>query len=339
MLTHVRPAAAMPGGELHLYGTGLGPGIEIDVAGVSAVVELAREGHAICRVPEGVLPGSVSARRNADESNSVQVGIAVAMAENLHPVGNPAVDGRGTVYATLSGSRGQETPVSIFQIPPAPDGQTHELRPFVREILNPTGLAFGPGGDLYVSSRAEGTVLRVTPGGKVRTYAEGLGIATGIAFDEAGNLYVGDRSGTIFKIRPAAGGREQETFVFATLEPSISAYHLAFDSAGTLYVTGPTTASNQAIRAIDASGEARVFRDGLGRAQGMAFDVEDNLYVAASLGGERGIVRIARDGKAELAVSGANLVGLCFLPGRRAALATRDGVYEVYLGVEGRRLI
>ncbi len=70
--------------------------------------------------------------------------------------------------------------------------------------------------------------------GTMTTYAEGMGVATGIAFDRNQNLYVGDRSGTIFKI-----GRDQQVFVFATLEPSVSAYHLAFGPQGDLFVTGP----------------------------------------------------------------------------------------------------
>ena len=49
-----------------------------------------------------------------------------------------------------------------------------------------------------------------------------MGVATGLAFDPNGNLYVGDRSGTIFKIAP-----DREIYVYATLEPSVSAYHLA----------------------------------------------------------------------------------------------------------------
>jgi sugar lactone lactonase YvrE len=337
-LIRTSPSAVMPGGELWLEGEGLGPGLSVTIGGVPAPVELARVGRALVRIPAGVLPGEIVAFRDETASNGLHVEVAVAMAENLHPVANPAVDAHGTVYATLSGSRGQETPVSIFRIPPAPEGQTHELRPFVRGILNPTGLAFGPNGDLYVSSRAEGTIYRVNAEGDAQTFAEGLGIATGIAFDQDGDLYVGDRSGTIFKIRMAASGRPQETFVFATLEPSIAAYHLAFDQQGVLYVTGPTTASNQAIHAIDRDGTLRVFHRGLGRAQGMAFDVEGNLYVAASLAGDRGIVRITPRGAAELVVSGSNLVGLCFLPDGRVALAQRNAVYELHLGVEGRRL-
>ena len=329
-LTSLHPNAALPGGEITLEGTGLGPGLAAEIGDVTATVTLARAHLAVVRVPEGVLPGELVVAGSGAVSNALRVNIAVAMAENLHPVANPAVDVDGSVYTTLSGSRGQETPVSIFRIAPSPEGVIHELRPYARGILNPSGLAFGPDGLLYVSSRADGIVYQVGSGGVSKVYAEGLGIATGIAFDPAGDLYVGDRSGTIFKIRSAANG-ELETFVFATLEPSIAAYHLAFDSHGTLYVTGPTTASRQSILAIDKDGAATVFYRGLGRPQGMAFDAEDNLYVAASLHGERGIIRITPARQAELVVAGSNLIGIAMLPGSRAALTTREAVWEVQL--------
>lgn len=314
-------------------GAGLRPGLAAEIADVTALVTLARENSAIVRVPEGVLPGELVVASGEGVSNALTVHVAVAMAENLHPVASPAVDAEGNVYTTLSGSRGQETPVSVFRIAPAPEGVIHELRPYVRGILNASGLAFGPDGLLYVSSRADGIVYQVGSGGVFKVYAEGLGIATGLAFDRAGSLYVGDRSGTIFKIRQGgAAAGELETFVFATLEPSIAAYHLAFDSHDTLYVTGPTTASSQSIVAIDRDGKASEFYKGLGRAQGLAFDPEDNLYVAASLRGERGIVRITPAGEAEVVVAGSNLVGIAMLAGGRAALTTRDAVYEVLLG-------
>jgi sugar lactone lactonase YvrE len=327
------PPAAMPGGEVELQGTHLDP-VEghlphASIGDTFAPVLLSRPDRATVLVPDGSISGDLVLHRNGETSNPLLVRIAVPMAENIHPVANPAVDASGQVFTTLSGSRGQAMPVSIFRIQ-----RDFQMVPFVRELMNPTGLAFDRESFLYVSSRADGTVYRVSPEGAISTYAEGMGVATGIAFDRDGNLYVGDRSGTIFKISPT-----QEIFVFATLEPSISAYHLAFNAEGVLLVTGPTTSSNQAIHAVDRDGNISVFFQGLGRAQGMAFDVDDNLYVAASLRGQRGIVRISPDREASFAISGNNLVGLAFVEDGCAVLATRDALYHVALDIEGRSLI
>ncbi len=338
-LDRVTPAAVMPGGEIIVLGSHLEPRIaelpHASVGDVAAPVVLSRPDRATIQIPEGAISGDLVFHRSDVSSNALNLRVAVPMAENLHPVANPAVDAEGNVYATVSGSRGQAVPVSIFQIQ-----RDFQMRPFARDLMNATGLAFDPDGNLYASSRAEGTVYRISSEGVVSTYAEGMGIATGIAFDPDGNLYVGDRSGTIFKIGrgrvPAASG---EIFVYATLEPSIAAYHLAFNDAGTLFVTGPTTSSNQVIHAIDRDGNASVFYQGLGRAQGLAFDVDGNLYVAASLRGQRGIVRISPEREATLAVAGNSLVGLAFLEDGCAALATRNSLYHVALDIEGRKLI
>ena len=251
------------------------------------------------------------------------------IAENLHPVTNPAVDAQGNIYVTFSGSRGQKVPVAIYRI-----DTNYNVKPFLHEMMNATGMAFDRSGSLYVSSRFDGTVYRVAQNGTMTSYAEGMGVATGIAFDRAGNLYVGDRSGTIFKI-----GRDRQIFVFAMIEPSVSAYHLAFGNGGNLYVTGPTTSSFDAIHQIDPHGEVSVFYRGLGRPQGLAADVEDNLYVTASLNGRRGIVKVTPAGKASLVVSGHNLVGLAFAPGGSAVLATINGVHHLSWDIEGRSLL
>jgi sugar lactone lactonase YvrE len=338
-LDRVTPIAAMPGGEIDVHGQHLDPqGAHLPhatIGDISVPIVLSRPTRATIHIPEGTISGDLILHRNATGSNPLNLRVAVPMAENLHPVANPAVDAEGNVYATVSGARGQAVPVSIFQIQ-----RDFQVRPFVRDLLNTTGLAFDPSGFLYASSRAEGTVYRISPEGAIVTYAEGMGIATGIAFDRDGNLFVGDRSGTIFKIsRANPDGTSGEIFVYATLEPSIAAYHLAFNGAGTLFVTGPTTSSNQSIHAIDRDGNTTIFYQGLGRAQGMAFDVDDNLYVAASLRGQRGIVRITPHHEATLAISGNDLVGLAFLEDGNATLATRDALYHVSLDIEGRKLV
>jgi sugar lactone lactonase YvrE len=348
-LVSLSPPAAMPEGEVELRGSGLqGAGgavlPQVAVGDTPVYLALSRPGRAVIRIPEGAISGDVvlqvgDGAGHTGASNALDLRVAVPMAEGLHPVANPAVDADGNVYATVSGARGQSVPVSIYAI-----ARDFQVRPFVRDLLNATGLAFGADGYLYASSRAEGTVYRISPAGAMSTYAEGMGVATGIAFDRDGNLYVGDRSGTIFKVGPdrsQSGGpdADREIFVYATLEPSIAAYHLAFNDEGTLFVTGPTTSSNQSVYAIARDGHTTVFYQGLGRAQGLAFDVAGNLYVAASLRGQRGIVRITPKREASLAVSGNDLVGLAFLEDGCAALATKDALYHVALDIEGRRLV
>ena len=215
--------------------------------------------------------------------------------------------------------------MSVFKI-----DTSYNVKPFVLEMMNATSIAFDHQGQMYVSSRFDGAVYKVAPNGSQSTFAEGLGIATGIAFDREGSLYVGDRNGTIFKIAP-----DQQMFVFATLEMSVSAYHLAFGPHGDLFVTGP----NDRVYKVDPSGSVSTFYKGLGRPQGLAFDAEGNMYVAASLSGTRGIVKISPDGRASLEVAGQHLVGLVFAPGRSVVLATSSAVHHLLWNIPGLPLI
>jgi sugar lactone lactonase YvrE len=328
----VIPSAAMPLGEVELAGANLGPHSfgppVVLVDGETAHVLMSRPSRLAFRVPEQVTTGLIEVRSPAGAGNTVPLRIARQLNDGLHPVTNPAVSRSGMIYATISGPRGKQMPVSIMRI--SADGRG---TPFVTGILNATGLAFSPEGDLYVTSRAEGNVYRVDPAGEFTVYAEGMGVATGAAFDAQGNLFVGDRSGTIFKINP-----QRQIFVHATLEPSVAAYHLAVNAAGTLFVTGPTLSSNEAVWAIEPNGDTRAWYRGLGRPQGLALAREGDVYVVACLHGQRGVVRITPGGQASLALAGPNLVGIAFSPLGSTILATHDAVYEVDLGVEGLEL-
>src|ERR1051325_6207818 len=178
---------------------------------------------------------------------------------------------------------------------------------------------------MFVTSRFDGAVYRITPDTEVIVFASDMGIATGLAFNRDGDMFVGDRTGTIFRVNEIG-----EAQPWAQHEPSVSAYHLAFGPDDSLYVTGPTVSSFDAITRFDENGNPRMFYQGLGRPQGLAFDRNGNLYVAASLRGRRGVVRISPDGtNAALVVAGMNLVGLAFGPAAEIVVATNEAVYSL----------
>lgn len=321
----VAPSSALAGGELRITGSGLRPQElhrpKVKFGDFEGSIVVSSDAFVVARVPEGATSGPVVVATDGHLSNPHPVKVAVPIAENLHPVTNPALDSEGNIYVTFSGSRGQKVPVAIFKI-----DTNYTVKPFVAEMMNATSVAFDRQGQMYVSSRFDGAVYRVAPNGTMTTYAEGMGVATGIAFDRDESLYVGDRNGTIFKI-----ARDQQVFVFATLELSVSAYHLAFSPQGDLFVTGPT----DRVYKINPNGAVSTFYKGLGRPQGLAFDVYGNLYVAASLAGTRGIVKITPDAKANLEVSGHGLVGLAFAPGRSVILATTTAVHHLSWNIQG----
>src|SRR5271165_5716830 len=332
-IERIAPAAAIPGGEITVYGSGFisRPGARpvVRFGEVEAPLSLASSNRLIARVPESASGGTLQILNAQSESQPFPVSIGFQIADNLHPIANPAVDAHGNIYVTFSGPRGQRVPVSLYKIT-----SNYSVKPYVTSLINPSGLAVGPSGDLFVSCRNDGTIHRVTPDGQSEQWIEGMGVATGLAFDLAGNLFVGDRSGTIFKISP-----QREIFVFATLEPSVAAYHLAFHPSGELYVTGPTTSSYDRVYRITQGGEVQVFYRGLGRPQGMAFDRGLNLYIAASLGGRRGIVRISPEGRAEHVLNGPALVGLALLPSGRAIVAANSALFTLDWDVHGLPLL
>jgi hypothetical protein len=328
-IERVTPGAAIPGGELVISGSGLASSAQtrpvVRFGNAEGSLCLVSPQRVIARVPEGANSGSVMVVNEGKESAPHPVAIGLQIADNLHPVANPAVDSEGNIFVTFSGPRGQRVPVSLYKIT-----ANYSVKPFVTSLMNPSGLALDRAGNLFVSCRNDGTVHRVSPDGLAEPWIEGMGIATGIAFDRAESLYVGDRSGTIFKVGP-----NREIFVFATIEPSVAAYHLAFHPSGDLYVTGPTTSSYDRVYRITQGGEVTTFYRGLGRPQGLAFDREGNLYVAASFEGRRGIIRITPQGHAEHVLSGSGIVGMALLPSGRAIVATSGALFTLDWNVRG----
>ncbi len=329
-ITGIAPPAAIAGGEFQIRGKGLArPDARprVRFGEVEAPIIIGSDSMVIARVPEGAEAGELTVESDgASASTSCDVGFQIA--ENVHPVANPALDAAGNIYTTLSGSRGQKTPVSVFRI-----DLSYNTKPFLSDIMNATALAFDRDGLLYISSRYDGIVYQAAPDGSMSVFVEGMNVATGLAFDEDENLYVGDRKGTIWKI-----SRDRQIYVFATLEESIAAYHLAFGPDRHLYVTGPTTSSFDSIYRISPAGDVTTYYRGLGRPQGIAFDAEGRMYVAASLSGRKGIVRFGGDARPELFLSGPGIVGLAFTPSRSMVVATNSALYRVDVNIQGKPL-
>ena len=262
-------------------------------------------------------------------SEPAQLTVARKLAGDLHPVSNPAFDpDDGALFVTRSGSRGEELPVTLFRIDISGD-----VSEYSGDIPNPTGIAFGLDGQMFVTSRLEGIVYKLNPFKEAVVFARNVGVATGIAFDRRGLMYIGDRTGTIFKVNGI--GEER---AWTQIEPSVSAFHLAFGPDDSLYITGPTVTSFDCIWRINPEGDVDVFFKGLGRPQGLAFDREGNLYVAAALRGRRGIVRISPNGDAKVIVAGTNLVGLAFSSAGEMAVVSIDSVYSLPTQIKGTLL-
>jgi sugar lactone lactonase YvrE len=332
-ITRVSPAAGLPGGEVLIECDNLdttdpklcsvwinnerAPLVALGASRVVAVVPELKQGGVI----------SIELECAGERSAPASFIVGQRLAEDLHPVANPAFDpDDGSLFVTRSGSRGERLPVTLFRI-----DVNGDVSEYSGDIANPTSIAFDADGQMFVSSRLEGVVYRVTPFREAVPFARNLGVATGMAFDGDGTMYVGDRNGTIYKINGI--GEERS---WAQLEPSVSAYHLAFGPDHQLYVTGPTVSSFDVINRIDTDGNVSTFYKGLGRPQGLAFDQAGNLYVVASLKGRRGVVRINPAAEqAELFLSGVNLVGLAFGPTGDMAVTSNEAVYSVSLGIQG----
>src|SRR5688572_25025489 len=185
-ILHIDPSLAIPGAEVTidcegldtsdptlcavLFGAERAPIVALSPKRVLAIVpDLKQGGHTEVRIESG---------GQSSESSSVR--IAKRLAEDLHPVANPAFDpDDGSLFVTRSGARGEQLPVTLFRI-----DNSGELTEFTGDITNPTGIAFDSSGQMFVTSRLDGTVYRITPFKEAVPFVRSLGVATGLAFDK-----------------------------------------------------------------------------------------------------------------------------------------------------------
>src|SRR3954471_2237546 len=176
-ISQVTPPAAIAGGELQIRGKGFAKTDRprVSIGEVGAPIIIGSDSLVIARVPEGATAGELVIESGNQSSESWACDIGVLVRGSLHPVANPAIDSCGNIYSTFSGSRGQKVPVAVYRI-----DLNFNMRPFINDMMNPTGIAAGPDGLLYISSRFDGVVYQVSQTGNMSVFVEGMGVATGI---------------------------------------------------------------------------------------------------------------------------------------------------------------
>jgi sugar lactone lactonase YvrE len=322
-VTAIHPLSAIEGGRLTIEGSEFpvdGPILpEVRIGPQRARLVFASSTRLVAIVPPGLEGGRATVRVGEGSGVTAFVDVGVPFAAGLHQVDNPVFDRDGNLYVTYSGTRGQQVPVSIFRV--RADG-TRET--FSSGIVNPTSMAFDPQGRLHVSSRFEGTVYRVAPDGSAEPFATDLGVACGLTFAPDGTLYVGDRSGTIFRV-----DRDGHAVMFATLPPSVAAFHLAIGPDLALYVTGPTLASYDSLYRVAADGTVTTRYAAFGRPQGLAFDRRGSLHVVEALAGSSGLYRVPPEGEPEMVLTGPGLVGVAFDGRGGLVVSSNDTAYRL----------
>ena len=316
------PGRAIPGGRVTVHAGArpfpVDPPPEVLVGGLPARVAVVSTSRITFYVPPDADGGRQAVLVGADPEPAGYVEVGARMASGLHQVDSPAFDTAGDLWTTYSGTRGQHVPVSVFRVSP---GGARE--PAASGIVNATGIAFDPDGVPCVTSRFDGVVYRIREGGVIEKVATELGVACGLAFGPDGSMFVGDRSGTLFRVN--AAGR---AVPWATLPPSVAAFHVAMGPDEAVYVSAPTLATRDVVYRVDRRAEVSVFAEGFGRPQGLAFDGAGTLHVAEALAGASGIYRVEAGARRELVVAGDGLVGLAFHPRVGAAVVSGDAAYR-----------
>jgi sugar lactone lactonase YvrE len=168
----------------------------------------------------------------------------------------------------------------------------------------PSGIAFGPDGDLFISNNND-TIYRLTPNATTpptaTPYATGVPGTNGLAFDRDGNLWTGDGTtgqGRVWKIPPHNGSMSAGTEVFR-VQPMANEVNLVagIGGVGRDVRTLPqgaiavTPTSRNTANAGNPAGASQPLV-----ANGIAFNHEGDMLIADTARGATWKVEMNRDG-------------------------------------------
>ena len=198
---------------------------------------------------------------------------------------------------------------------------------FATGLLHPTGLAYGPDGNLYVSQDLSGSLTSVVskvavPGGTVTTAVSGLQLPLGLAFNSRGDLFIASYSTPKAVLKVASGSSTATTFSSVLNSP----FGVAFNGSGTLFVANRDDGT---VVQVDPSGNVTAFASGFSQPNDLVFDGSGNLFVSNFSAGS--ISKVSPLGAVSTFVTGlSSPVGLAFDPVSGALFVAAQGTSSIY---------
>ena len=204
-----------------------------------------------------------------------------------NPIGI-AVDGSGNIYvADTFNNAVKEIQAVNGSIPVSPT-----IRTLGSGFNGPGSVAVDSSGNVYVADTGNNAVKEILAvnGGipaspAIVTLGGGFHMPYGVAVDHAGNVFVADYGNNAIKEILAVNDSIPASPTIRTLENGISAFEVAVDGSGDVYVGGVNVQVLEILAvngSIPASPTTRLFGSGLNFSPAIAVDGNGNVYVVSA---------------------------------------------------------